>query len=485
MLAILALILGLMAPAGRAQLTLPYEGSVSEAGEAFRVNNTYTGTTRSYGGYFQAAGAEGRGVYGRCTNTVPDVNTYGGFFYAAGPKGRGVFGQSAGGQEGIGVKGWASNAGDVQNFGGHFCATGLQGIGVYGWAENLADTVNYGGYFQADGVFGIGIYAIGGPSGYAGQFEGDIKITGAGKGIVFPDGTKLATAGAGGGGDVDNDWQINGDDMYSIPSGRVGIGVNSFPEPSSSGRLTVDAGVPGYMYAVKASCIGLRIAIKGDSKGDNGTGVEGTAEGNGACGVSGYAKGGASPCGVMGYAEGNNAAGVSGQSSSQGSIGVSGRGQAWDFWAHGPGLDYGSTSSIRWKTDIRSIDDPLEKVLRLRGVYFNWDKEHGGGHDVGMIAEEVGEVLPEIVTYEENGVDSTGLDYGRVTPLLVEAVKALKKDLDDLRHKYAQKDAEVRQLRVEFSRLELLKRENEDLSNRLTALEHAIAFTLSSQKAER
>ncbi|OHB64868.1 MAG: hypothetical protein A2Y77_13690 [Planctomycetes bacterium RBG_13_62_9] len=201
----ISLVLSLMTAPANADLTLPYAGSISVAGEAFRVNNTYSGTTRSYGGYFEAAGAEGRGVYGRSTSTVPDVNSYGGFFYAAGPKGRGVLGQSAGGQEGIGVKGWASNTGNVQNFGGHFCATGQQGIGVYGWAESLADTTNYGGYFQADGRRGIGVYAIGGPNGYAGLFDGDLKITGTAKGIVFPDGTRQTTAAKGstsGGGTV-------------------------------------------------------------------------------------------------------------------------------------------------------------------------------------------------------------------------------------------------------------------------------------------
>jgi len=186
------------APDSLCCFTLPYEGSVSEPGEAFRVNNTYSGTGRSYGGYFQAAGAEGRGVYGRCTSTVADVNSYGGFFYAAGPKGRGVFGQSAGDQQGIGVKGWASNAADVQNFGGHFSATGMQGIGVYGWAENTGNVQNYGGFFQADGSRGVGVYAVGGPSGYAGQFGGNIKISGSGNGIIFPDGTKQTTAGGGG-----------------------------------------------------------------------------------------------------------------------------------------------------------------------------------------------------------------------------------------------------------------------------------------------
>ena len=71
----------------------------------------------------------------------------------------------------------------------------------------------------------------------------------------------------------------------------------------------------------------------------------------------------------------------------------------------------------------------------MRGVYYNWDEEHGGQHDVGMIAEEVGEVLPEIVVYEENGVDATGMDYSKLTPLLVEAVKALKAENDALRQR--------------------------------------------------
>jgi hypothetical protein len=193
-LAIMTLSLSSMTSVVSANLTLPYEGFISEAGGAFRINNTYSGTGKSYGGWFESAAPEGRGLYARATSTVPDVNSYGGFFYAAGPKGRGVFGQSAGAQEGIGVKGWASNSGDVQNFGGHFCAAGLRGIGVYGWAENQGNGQNYGGYFLAEGDRGIGVFAMGGPNGYAGEFEGDLKITGAGKGIVFPDGSRQTTA---------------------------------------------------------------------------------------------------------------------------------------------------------------------------------------------------------------------------------------------------------------------------------------------------
>ena len=88
-------------------------------------------------------------------------------------------------------------------------------------------------------------------------------------------------------------------------------------------------------------------------------------------------------------------------------------------------------SSRRWKENITPIPDALEKVLRLRGVAFDWKAD--GKHDLGMIAEEVGEVLPELVAYEDNGVDAKSLDYARLTAVLVEALKELKAENDSLK----------------------------------------------------
>jgi len=70
--------------------------------------------------------------------------------------------------------------------------------------------------------------------------------------------------------------------------------------------------------------------------------------------------------------------------------GVTGSGNSFDFDAQGTGVNYGATSSIRWKKNIRQIDGALDKILRIRGVYFDWDDDHGGQHDMGFIAEEVG-----------------------------------------------------------------------------------------------
>ena len=88
-------------------------------------------------------------------------------------------------------------------------------------------------------------------------------------------------------------------------------------------------------------------------------------------------------------------------------------------------------SSRRWKENIQSLDGALEKVLRLRGVTFDWKAD--GKHDLGMIAEEVGKVLPELVAYEENGVDAKSLDYARLTAVLVEAVKAQQQQIEQLK----------------------------------------------------
>lgn len=119
-------------------------------------------------------------------------------------------------------------------------------------------------------------------------------------------------------------------------------------------------------------------------------------------------------------------AAVHGLASGPGSIGIYGSGPSYDFYAAGSGVNYGASSSRRWKRDIGAIEDPLELIKGLRGVRFRWDEDHGGQEDIGFIAEEVGELLPEIVSYEENGIDATGLDYGKITPLLLEAIKALE-----------------------------------------------------------
>ena len=78
-------------------------------------------------------------------------------------------------------------------------------------------------------------------------------------------------------------------------------------------------------------------------------------------------------------------------------------------------------SSRRWKTNIQPLHGALEKVEQLRGV--SYDLKANGKHEVGVIAEEVGAIVPEVVTWEKNGTDAQSVDYGRLTALLIEATK--------------------------------------------------------------
>ena len=134
----------------------------------------------------------------------------------------------------------------------------------------------------------------------------------------------------------------------------------------------------------------------------------------------------------------NNCLGVAGSTtSSTYELYVSG-----DIYATGTIV---SASDVRLKKNIETIESPLDKVLKLRGVTFDWDltkaKNRKEGTKMGLIAQEVVEVVPEVVTYAED-VDEYSVEYGNLTALLIEAVKeqnmvinTMRKELDELKKK--------------------------------------------------
>ena len=94
-----------------------------------------------------------------------------------------------------------------------------------------------------------------------------------------------------------------------------------------------------------------------------------------------------------------------------------------------------STSDVRLKDNIKSIDKALDKVNKIQGIEFDWkelERIHGNkGHDVGVIAQEIEEVLPEVVTTRDNGYKA--VKYEKIVPLLIEAIKDLSKQVDGLK----------------------------------------------------
>ena len=96
------------------------------------------------------------------------------------------------------------------------------------------------------------------------------------------------------------------------------------------------------------------------------------------------------------------------------------------------------SSDERLKDNITPIEDPLAKVLSISGNTFDWnDKSSHTGKDVGVIAQEIEKVLPEIVKTRDNGYKA--VQYEKLTALLIEAVKELSAKVEKLEQKLSDK----------------------------------------------
>jgi putative lipoic acid-binding regulatory protein len=95
--------------------------------------------------------------------------------------------------------------------------------------------------------------------------------------------------------------------------------------------------------------------------------------------------------------------------------------------------DLNSTSDIRYKKNIETIDNALEKVQSLRGVTFDWDHEdfNSDSRATGVIAQDVEKVLPEAVRENEDGFKNVA--YGNMVGLLIEAIKEQQEQIDALK----------------------------------------------------
>ena len=116
---------------------------------------------------------------------------------------------------------------------------------------------------------------------------------------------------------------------------------------------------------------------------------------------------------------------------------TSGTGYAGYF--HGDVYTTGSYqgSDSRWKQNIAPLAGALNKVLALRGVQFEWnradypDKGFREGIQIGLIAQEVEEVLPELVRDDQDGYKA--VEYQKITAVLVEAMKEQQHEIEALK----------------------------------------------------
>jgi hypothetical protein len=385
-------------------------GSANNGTNNYGVYGYAPSGTDNYAGYFNGhVRATGNSAIGTTVDSYRQLNVLGGTTdtYA----GRFETDDNAGSS--YGLYGLADGAGGTIHNGVYGTASGATtNHGLRGFINDSSATTNYGVYGSANngtnnyGVYG---YASGGTTDYAGYFDGNLTTT-----------------------------------------GNVAIGTTVY----SDRQLNVKGGV-------NTSYAGVFESI------DNTTdayGLYGGADGNGGgnhFGVAGYAVGADRNYGISGFAsDGDSNYGVRGiadDTTATTNYGVYGKATGGDnnysgyFWGgivHVQGdIEYTGTitdiSDGRLKENIQRIENALAKVERINGVYFNM-KDTPEQTEVGVIAQDVKEVLPEAVSIVDREKGYLGVSYPSLIPVLIEAVKEQQATIRILSEKVRDLEKEIK-----------------------------------------
>jgi hypothetical protein len=107
-----------------------------------------------------------------------------------------------------------------------------------------------------------------------------------------------------------------------------------------------------------------------------------------------------------------------------------------------------SSSDVRLKDNIKVIESPIEKISKINGVSFNWNDKQSvhevGNKDYGVIAQEIEEILPELVTTRDNGYKA--VRYEKIVPLLIESIKEQQSKINELENIIIQLDQKINNL---------------------------------------
>ena len=100
-----------------------------------------------------------------------------------------------------------------------------------------------------------------------------------------------------------------------------------------------------------------------------------------------------------------------------------------------------TTSDARLKDDVKTIDNALDKVCKISGFTYKHNEaakvrcniDTGDQRYVGVSAQDVQQVLPEAVKSAPSNNDYLTVQYEKLVPLLIEAIKELKNEIDELK----------------------------------------------------
>lgn len=373
-------------------------------------SSSKTGTSK--GVYGLTYSDEGKGVLGENRSTTG--SNYGVYGYSASTEGYGVYGESSY----CGVRG--------RNFTKTGTAYGVQGlvnsssgIGVEGTAYSMTGNT-IGVYGQSASLEGTGLWGF------------SSSLTGKTKGVVgyinSPDGFSGYFAGG----------------KFHV-RGRVGVGT----ETPDAGIHLKGTGFPEtfmFLEAATGNDAGFRIYEGTTAKWHifNDVNAGGLRMYNTAAATAIFCKQDNSNVGI-----GTITPGYKLQVGNSGD-GTQARANVWNTF-----------SDARLKKDFTEINRPLEMVEKLTGYYYYWKEGVDQNRQVGFSAQEIRDVMPEVVSEGEDGLLS--VEYGKISPLLLEAIKALKNENDRLKTENSELKAiseknEVRITEIENMLRDLMKK---------------------------
>ncbi len=132
----------------------------------------------------------------------------------------------------------------------------------------------------------------------------------------------------------------------------------------------------------------------------------------------------------------------------------------------------GACSDARYKKNFNPIENALQNVLKMNGLTYNWrveefpDQKFTTEKQIGFIAQDLEKIYPELVITDKNGYKS--VDYAKLTPILVEAMKEQQKKIEGLELQVKNSSNQNENLKTELTNLK------SQYGNRLAALEEIL-----------
>ena len=133
------------------------------------------------------------------------------------------------------------------------------------------------------------------------------------------------------------------------------------------------------------------------------------------------------------------------------------------------------SSDRRWKKNIVTLDSALTKVLSLRGVSYEWRKDEfpnknfADGRQIGVIAQEVEKVYPELVN---TGIDGyKAVEYANLVAVLIEAVKAQQKLIDTQTAEITSLKTDSEKAKAEISKMSDVQKQMDELKKQIAGLQ--------------